>query len=263
MNFQKFATVFVLAATLGAGVGCSKSSKEQQVTSGNNSSIVNGRPVVATDLYAKYTVAVGPLEEPQCTGVVISAHHILSAGHCVEVFAGGYVFFGLDFAATTVETRKIKTVTAHPEYCDSCTGGIGLGDTNDLSIVEFEGELPAGFEVIEFAPKSLIIRDAVAHLAGYGANEHYEYETIMKVTEVPVVEIGNSEFNTNETQHGSCNGDSGGPAFLKKDGKLLLAGITSRGDRYCRRVGVYTIPASHETWIKSVIQLAPTSTEVH
>jgi secreted trypsin-like serine protease len=254
MDLSTFVSSFVLAATLLTGVACSKANKDQKVDSKNNSSIVNGRPVIATDLYAKYTVAVGPLEEPQCTGVVISAHHILTAGHCVEAITGGYVFFGLDFAASTVETRKIKTITAHPEYCDSCTGGIGLGDTNDLSIAEFEGELPAGFEAIEFAPKSLIVRDAVAHLAGYGANEHYEYETIMKVTEVPVVEIGNSEFNTNETQHGSCNGDSGGPAFIQKDGKLLLAGITSRGDRYCRRVGVYTIPASHETWIKAVIE---------
>jgi len=254
MFLQKMTTsLFLSLAALLLSVACTQNQSAQSMTGNQNASIVNGRPVVATDLYAKHTVAVGPADEPQCTGVVIAPHFILTAGHCADAIEGGVVLFGLDYAKSGTTSRKIKKITLHPSYCDSCSGSVSLGDTNDLSIVEIEGELPADFEPIALAAKSLVIHQAPVHLAGYGANENYDYETIMKVTEVPVNLVGTSEFSTDETKSGSCNGDSGGPAFIMDGGKMLLAGITSRGDSYCRAMGVYTIPAAHDAWIQSVI----------
>lgn len=250
---EKLSTSLAVAlSALLLSAACTKSQPSQQVE-GNSSNIVNGRPVVATDSFAKYTVAVGPAQEPQCTGVVIAPHHILTAGHCAEAIEGGVVFFALDYAKVDAVSRQIKTITRHPSYCESCANSVSLGNTNDLSIVEIEGDLPAGFEPIAFTPKSAVVNKAQVHLAGYGANENYDYETIMKVTEVPVDKVGNSEFSTDESKSGSCNGDSGGPAFMEVDGQMTLAGITSRGDSYCRAMGVYTIPDVHNTWIQSVI----------
>lgn len=256
MFMQKSMTALFVTAALLSGVACSKTQTASEVADAQHASIVNGRPVLATDAFAKYTVAVGPADEPQCTGVVIGAHHVLTAGHCAEAIQGGVVIFALDYSKASTITRKITKITAHPQYCPSCTESVSLGDTNDVTVVQFEGELPAGYEVVEFAPKSAIVSKAQVHLAGFGANENYDYETIMKVTEVPVNEVGTSEFNTDETKSGSCNGDSGGPAYLEINGKLTLAGITSRGDSYCRQMGVYTIPSVHNEWIQSVIKAA-------
>jgi hypothetical protein len=47
----------------------------------------------------------------------------------------------------------------------------------------------------------------------------------------------------------SCNGDSGGPAYIKLDGKLLLAGVTSRGSEVCGLYGIYTRPEAALDWI--------------
>jgi secreted trypsin-like serine protease len=250
MSFQRS---LLLVAALFSGLACSQKQNTASVQADQTAQIVNGRPVVASDAFAKYTVAVGPQDEPVCTGVVIAAHHILTAGHCAEAIDGGYVDFGLDYASASAVARKIVKVTRHPQYCTACTESVGLADTNDLSVVEFSGDLPAGFEPVAFAAQNLVVSKATVHLAGYGADENYDYETIMRVTEVPVNEVGHSEFSTDETKSGSCNGDSGGPAFIEDGGKMLLAGITSRGDSACRAMGVYTIPAAHQAWIQSVI----------
>jgi secreted trypsin-like serine protease len=52
----------------------------------------------------------------------------------------------------------------------------------------------------------------------------------------------------------TCNGDSGGPAFVKsKSGRLLLAGVTSRGLPSCDRGGVYTLVPAYLQWIRAQV----------
>jgi secreted trypsin-like serine protease len=54
----------------------------------------------------------------------------------------------------------------------------------------------------------------------------------------------------------TCKGDSGGPAFIKdQDGRLLLAGITSRGAVGCDQGGVYTLVPAFLPWINGVTGL--------
>jgi secreted trypsin-like serine protease len=54
----------------------------------------------------------------------------------------------------------------------------------------------------------------------------------------------------------SCNGDSGGPAYLESDGVWYLAGATSRATasaiRPCGDGGIYTRVGVFEDWVRSV-----------
>jgi secreted trypsin-like serine protease len=54
----------------------------------------------------------------------------------------------------------------------------------------------------------------------------------------------------------SCNGDSGGPAYVQVDGEWHLAGATSRATasslRPCGDGGIYTRIDAYEEWIRSV-----------
>lgn len=231
---------------------CSKGSNSTLSVS-DDTSIVNGRPVALKDSFRFHTVSVGPKEEPQCTAVVIEENFVLTAAHCVDVIEGTFVHFGLDFAAGTSVRRPIKRVIGHPDYCSQCTEDVKMGDTADIAIVEFEGNLPPGFQPAKLAEPKEAAPGTIITLAGFGANEKGEYETIMKATEVPLKELGSSEFSTDESKAGSCNGDSGGPAFIKVNGEYQLLGLTSRGDARCRQIGIYTIPAKYQDWILDIM----------
>ncbi len=58
----------------------------------------------------------------------------------------------------------------------------------------------------------------------------------------------------------TCNGDSGGPAFIKQgDGRLLLIGITSRGAVSCDQGGVYTLVPAFMPWVKTITKSLETT----
>ena len=217
-------------------------------------SIVNGTAVKAKDLYAYHTVAITPQKINPCTGVIIAPHFILSAGHCKGSFDKGEIYFGLEAKKGKAVVVQIKSVTPHPSYCHECDlGGMAPGDFKDYAIVEFAEELPPGFKPVEFANLKQIKVGTIIHLAGFGIDENYKYDGIMKKTQVPVIAVGDFEFMTDEKKTGSCHGDSGGPAFILEGGKLYLAGITSRGEASCRGAGIYGMPAAEIEWIKRVI----------
>lgn len=249
MSLMVYVNVLFLALMLSA---CSNSkSLKNPYKPVHSTSIINGDFVTVADLYAKHTVALGPAksDESICTGVIIAPHYILSAGHCAAGIKKGNIYFGLVATAKDVITYKIKNVKLHPRYCSSCMMNDGmLTDANDLSIIEFEKELPEGYAPVELSTLDQVKAASEVFLAGYGADENKKYD-ILKVTHVDVKQMSDTEFKTDEKRSGSCDGDSGGPAFIQLEDKLILAGITSRGDDTCRKHGIYTIPAAHSEWI--------------
>lgn len=215
--------------------------------------IVNGRPVQLGENYSNHTVGLGDLEL-FCTGVIIDAHHIVTAAHCEDGLLGGKVYFGTSGA--NFEYRTITAVTPHPDYCVKATCGTSTSiDDFDILVIKFDGNLPHGFTPVPVASKKELASGASIHLAGFGANEFGLYEDILKVTEVPMDRFnGESEFRTIETASGSCSGDSGGPAFIMKANQLYLAGLTSRGDGPCRSHGIYTMVDFFSGWVHEISQ---------
>jgi secreted trypsin-like serine protease len=77
----------------------------------------------------------------------------------------------------------------------------------------------------------------------------------LRTTELPI------EGNYNETEvvlnqtkgQASCEGDSGGPAYLKVNNQYQLWGVTSRGTRGCNGYVIYTDAAAQMTWINSKV----------
>ena len=51
-------------------------------------------------------------------------------------------------------------------------------------------------------------------------------------------------------------GDSGGPAFVTRAGKLVLVGVTSRGSGNCDGEGIYTDVRQFRAFINNVAGLA-------
>lgn len=251
---SKFLLKFVLPIAMLALVACAPSNNNLEATNvlDESANIVNGKPVVSTDLYARHTVAIFAENSSPCTGVIIAPHFILSAAHCE--LKGADIYFGLVATKKQAVYYKVKNVTPHPSYCPTCDmGGAAPGDYKDYAIVEFSEDLPPGFKPVSIATLKQIKKGATIHLSGYGIDENYKYDGILKKTQVPLVAVGEFEFMTDEKKTGSCHGDSGGPAYIMEDSKLYLAGITSRGEAQCRGYGLYGMPAAEAGWIKSVI----------
>lgn len=166
-------------------------------------------------------------------------------------------------------------------------------DTGDIALIKFKGNLPEGYKPAAFlADAKLLKRDQIVVLAGFGVSD-VEIETIdpktykkldqaieygdvicsgdrknnygdcfevstsgdglLRMTKAPISSLSESEIRLNETKAGTCNGDSGGPAYLEIQGELYLFGITSRGSELCNEVGVYTNALFYLPWIKSTI----------
>ena len=76
---------------------------------------------------------------------------------------------------------------------------------------------------------------------------------ILRVTEAPISFIHETEIKLNERKSGTCNGDSGGPAYIKTTEGYFLFGVTSRGSGLCNDAGVYTNALFYKSWIESTI----------
>lgn len=160
-------------------------------------------------------------------------------------------------------------------------------DVGDIALIKFEGSLPEGYHPAELLSDDSILKRGVdITIAGFGVSNVYtepidpkkvkdlqeaiEYGEIYcyddELTDCVTVEMGGdgilrqthalissvqeTEFRLDEsTGHGTCSGDSGGPAYVTIEGKQYLTGVTSRGSALCDNVGVYTNVTPYAEWI--------------
>lgn len=168
-------------------------------------------------------------------------------------------------------------------------------DTGDIALIKFRGTIPSGYKPASMLlDDSKLRRGDMITVAGFGVDtvtttpidpkkvkdldEAIAYGEIMcdetpqgkkvdcvkielsgdgilRVTEAPIASIQETEFRLDEKKAGTCNGDSGGPAYVKKDGQLFLLGVTSRGSELCNETGVYTNAVFYKTWINDTIKI--------
>lgn len=166
-------------------------------------------------------------------------------------------------------------------------------DTGDIALVKFKGNIPRGFKPANFLTDASELKiGAIVTVAGFGVstvdmeeidpkrvrkddveagdvvcssenNGKYSNcfeinrsgDGVLRITEAPISFVHDTEIRLNEKKAGTCNGDSGGPAFILKNGELLLFGVTSRGSELCNEVGVYTNALSYKKWINETISI--------
>jgi secreted trypsin-like serine protease len=196
-----------------------------------------------------------------CSGSIIAKDIVVSAAHCVAddvkyptdpskiviVFATKLPMSGPDqIDASSPAIRKITGYKYDPQWTGTQTALNGP-DAHDLSILHFDGDLPAGY-----APATLLDSRAdltsgeKIEIAGYGITSPNDQTgksagTLRKVALTLKGAYGQTEEMVNDTRtKGSCSGDSGGPAFVTVNGQLYLWGATSRGEQSCAVDTIYT-----------------------
>jgi hypothetical protein len=190
------------------------------------------------------------------------------------------VGFGMPVVTSTgdikIQFRKIKSFVVHPLFNLAALNS-GSGSTSDESAnpgVAPVKKTPDPFydvaliRLAEAAPSSAkpatLVQDASllkaglqVQLVGFGltGSTPFSQQLATQMMET-TVQVDNPTYSGTQFTYkvvdgkGSCNGDSGGPAYVTlPDGSLGVLGVTSWGDAYCQELGAYTSVPAMAPWI--------------
>lgn len=239
-------------------VNCSPKKNDDSFSQSSTSNIVGGHLVTGLKT-AQHLVGLHAARFGNCTGTLIDKDIVITAAHCIPSNPRMmYVIFGTSLqSATAANSRPVIAAIVSPLW------GKNPGakkNTGDIAVLKFQGQAPYGY-----VPASLLTNPAYLApsvftlLAGYGL-DNGEVNTGAGLLRETFTVLSNPRFSETEAildqtiGKGSCNGDSGGPAFLVINGAYYIWGITSRGDATCKKNGIYTNVIPYLKWIQSAVR---------
>jgi secreted trypsin-like serine protease len=197
--------------------------------------IINGTEVQTNDPIAQSTVMLmGTFGNFSfnCTGSIIAKDLVVTAAHCLGPYGHGKLtaFFGVNKKKGGV-TYKVTKQIMPDDYNDQLEF-----DRNDIALVLLEKPIPANYKPATLMDEAYELHpDDMVTLAGYGVNildskKKDDGLGVLRFAEQNILnpQYGNTEVLINIKNKGTCSGDSGGPAYIKKDGQLYLFGAASR-----------------------------------
>jgi secreted trypsin-like serine protease len=250
---KKVNVIMMLALTSGCG----------HRDEASDTKIVGGTKVVASDAIVKSTVAlVSPQGDQFCTGSLISPTHVVTASHCLDELPWSkfYVVFGTSAtrnSITSANLRAVKYFTMNEKY-DHAAMDMEQASRppNDVGFIQLAAAAPAGYApVAMLGAGDALQQGETLTLAGFGVTRYNAQSSgiLYKVTtNLTAVDATAHEIHFGgRPGHSACMGDSGGPAFVTRGGKLVLVGVTSRGSSVCDEEGIYTDLRYQRSWLSA------------
>jgi V8-like Glu-specific endopeptidase len=170
-----------------------------------------------------------------CTGSVIAPSVILTAAHCVsplETGAGAVftVITGSDIDKGAGQELAVSAVHANPLWSAD-----NLENGHDQGIVVLSQPMSLRPLPINRRPLGSSQLGRAVRIVGYGLDDGSR-QTGADVKRQALTTLGSILTNlvlVGNSRHGTCNGDSGGPAFMNVAGVETIVGTTSYGNADC------------------------------
>ena len=220
-----------------AGIGCGEAGERaaSPIMEEGDSIIGGSADTDDPSVVAVYGQQPGATGGFLCTGSVIAPTVILTAAHCVsEVETGAGAEFTVitspDVAKSRGQQLAVSAVHANP-----------LWNPDDLEAGHDQGIVilsqPTALRPLPINRKKLTssLVGRSVRIVGYGLDDGSR-QTGAGLKRQAITALGTIFTNlilVGNSRHGTCNGDSGGPAFMNISGVETIVGTTSYGNADC------------------------------
>lgn len=210
--------------------------------------IMNGNPVGDMEPAVRHAVMIRTATGI-CSGTIIGPDLVLTAAHCFQGRPDPEelsVSFGVKGRSAS---RGVRAYLPH--------SGFSVDIGNDVALVQLDGVVPAGFAPAPFFSGRLK-PGASVQVAGYGrTNANGEGVGTLRRTTLRFEQYQekNEAVLKGPGGLGTCLGDSGGPSFVERNGRLELFGVVSRGPTAdCKGFELHGVASAHLAWIDRAVK---------
>jgi secreted trypsin-like serine protease len=244
MNRLGLLALVVAGCTAPAGIGTS----EQPIIGGTNDSGDPGVVLVIAQVSGSQSASL-------CTGEVVSPHVVMTAAHCVDPSVVGMgntfsVYIGDDI--NTQPPTSANIIAGKETHFDSQFSTANLGGGHDVGVVITTKAIPRPSLPMNKQALSASLAGTNMRIVGYGISSGTDTmgttAGTKRQTMVGINQITSKFIDFGDSVHNSCEGDSGGPAFIDLGAGEVIVGLTSFGPQGCTsggtdtRVDVYAAP---------------------
>ena len=210
-----------------------------------------------------YPACIDIIEAGDGIGTLIAPRWLLTAAHVAQVL----VQRGQQTIPGPGGPLGIARIVLHPDYRD---------DTDDIALIQLSDPLPGVTPIPLYAQHDEVGQEVLfmgRGDTGTGVTGERESDRRSRIATNVIVEADRHWISFVFDRPGatgstalegiSGSGDSGGPAFIRRDGRLFLAGISAFQDEGGHRLGQYGVEefyvrVSHYLpWIRDVSGRAP------